>query len=348
MSNYLKENDVHIKDGTDVNSIMRDMMSIILEGTLDAEMNEELGYSRYDYKNKETDNSRNGYSKKTMHTSYGDMEIDVPRDRNGEFEPQVIKKYQNTITQDMEEKIISMYAKGMTTADIESHMRDLYDIEISDSTISRITDKILPIVKEWQERPLEEVYAVVFMDAIHYHVRSEGRIVKRAVYIAIGIDMSGRKDVLGMYVGENESAKFWLSIMNSLKNRGVEEILITCVDGLSGFPQAIEAVYPHAEVQQCIIHQIRNSTKYVSYKDLKKLTVRRLIYTTNTIEGFNRQLRKVTKSKTVFPSDDSLLKMLYLAMIDITKKWMGHRQDWGQIHSQLEIYFEERIEGHSY
>ncbi len=239
------------------------------------------------------------------------------------------------------------------------------------------------------------------MDAIHYHVRREGRIVKRAVYIVIGIDMSGTKDVLGMYVGENESAKFWLSIMNNLKNRGVEEILITCVDGLSGFPQAIEAVYPHAEIQQCIIHQIRNSTKYVSYKDLRKLMadlksvytapsepialsnleefgekwnekypkiykswkehwatlstyfkypeeVRRLIYTTNTIEGFHRQLRKVTKSKSVFPSDDSLLKMLYLAMMDITKKWTGHRKDWGRIYSQLEIYFEERLEGLHY
>ena len=249
-----------------------------------------------------------------------------------------------------------------------------------------------------QERPLEEVYAVVFMDAIHYHVRSEGRIVKRAVYIALGIDMNGKKDVLGMYVGENESAKFWLSIMNGLKNRGVEDILIACVDGLNGFPQAIEAVYPKAEIQQCIIHQIRNSTRFVSYKDIKKLmadlklvyaapteetalnalelfkdkwdakypkiykswhdnwvtlstyfkypeAVRRLIYTTNAIEGFNRQLRKVTKSKTVFPSDDSLLKMLYLATMDITRKWTGHRQDWGQIHSQLEIYFEERLAG---
>ena len=164
----------------------------------------------------------------------------------------------------MEEKILSMYAKGMTTGDIESHMREMYDIDISDSTISRITDKILPIVKEWQEHPLDEVYAVVFMDAIHYHVRSEGRIVKRAVYIALGIDMNGKKDVLGMYVGENESAKFWLSIMNGLKNRGVEDILIACVDGLNGFPQAIEAVYPKTEIQQCIIHQIRNSTKFVS------------------------------------------------------------------------------------
>ena len=397
MGNYLKENNVKVKDGTAVNSIMRDMMSIILEGALDQELDEELGYSKYDYRNKETSNSRNGHSQKTMHTSYGDMDIDIPRDRNGEFEPQIVKKYQNTVTQDMEEKIISMYAKGMTTSDIESHMRELYDLDISDSTISRITDKILPIVKEWQERPLESVYAVVFMDAIHYHVRNEGRIVKRAVYIAIGIDMDGHKDVLGMYVGQNESAKFWLSILNGIKNRGVEYILIACVDGLTGFPQAIEAVFPQTEIQQCVIHQIRNTTKFVSYKDVKSLmtdlkrvyaapteetaltelekfdekwsgkypkiakswkdnwanlstyfkypeAVRRLIYTTNTIEGFNRQLRKVTKSKTVFPSDDSLLKMLYLAMMDITKKWTGHRQDWGQIHSQLEIFFEERLE----
>ena len=219
---------------------------------MDEELDEELGYSKYDYRNKETDNSRNGHSSKTMHTSYGDMDVAIPRDRNGDYEPQLIKKYQNTVTQDMEEKILSMYAKGMTTGDIESHMRELYDIDISDSTISRITDKILPIVKEWQERPLEEVYAVVFMDAIHYHVRSEGRIVKRAVYIALGIDMNGKKDVLGMYVGENESAKFWLSIMNGLKNRGVEDILIACVDGLNGFPQAIEAVYPNPTIVNVI------------------------------------------------------------------------------------------------
>ena len=397
MGNYLKENNVKVKDGTDVNSIMRDMMSIILEGALDQEMDEELGYSKYDYRNKETDNSRNGHSQKTMHTSYGDMEIDIPRDRKGEFEPQIVKKYQNTVTQDMEEKIISMYAKGMTTGDIEAHLKELYDLDISDSTISRITDKIMPLVKEWQERPLQEIYAVVYMDAIHYHVRSEGRIVKRAVYIALGIDMDGKKDVIGMYVGENEGAKFWLSIINGLKNRGVQDILIACVDGLNGFPQAIEAVYPKTEIQQCIIHQIRNTTNYVSYKDLKKLMadlkmvyaapdeaaaleelesfgekwnskypkiykswsehwatlstyfkypneVRKLIYTTNAIEGFNRQLRKVTKSRTVFPSDDSLLKMLYLATMDITKKWTGRRRDWSQIRAQLEIYFEERLE----
>ena len=396
MSSYMKDNDVHIKDGNDVNSVMRDMMSIILEGALDEELDEDLGYSKYDYRNKETDNSRNGHSKKTMHTSYGDMEIDIPRDRQGEFEPKLIKKYQNTVTQDMEEKIISMYAKGMTTSDIEMHLKDMYDLDISDSTISRVTDKILPIVKEWQERPLEDVYAVVYMDAIHYHVRSEGRVVKKAVYIALGIDMDGKRDVLGMYVGENESAKFWLNIINGLKNRGVQDILITCVDGLSGFPQAIEAVFPQTEIQHCIIHQIRNSTKYVSYKDLKALmadlklvymapteeaalehleefgekwdskypkirkswtekwptlstyfkypdAVRRLIYTTNTIEGFNRQLRKVTKNKTIFPNDDSLLKMLYLATMDITKKWTGRRRDWPEIRAQLDIYFEERL-----
>ena len=396
MSSFMKDNDVHIKDGNDVNSVMRDMMSIILEGALDEELDEDLGYSKYDYQNKETDNSRNGHSKKTMHTSYGDMEIDIPRDRQGEYEPKLIKKYQNTVTQDMEEKIISMYAKGMTTSDIETHLRDMYDLDISDSTISRVTDKILPIVKEWQERPLEEVYAVVYMDAIHYHVRSEGRVIKKAVYIALGIDMDGKRDVLGMYVGENESAKFWLNIINGLKNRGVQDILITCVDGLSGFPQAIEAVFPQTEIQHCIIHQIRNSTKYVSYKDLKALmadlklvymapteeaarehleefgekwdskypkirkswtekwatlstyfkypdAVRRLIYTTNTIEGFNRQLRKVTKNKTIFPNDDSLLKMLYLATMDITKKWTGRRRDWPEIRAQLEIYFEERL-----
>ncbi len=397
MHDYLKNNDISIKNGADVNLVMRDMMSVLLEGVLDEELDEELGYSKYDYRNKNTDNSRNGHSRKTMHTSYGDMDVSIPRDRHGDYGPKLIKKYQNTVTQDMEEKILSMYAKGMTTGDIECHMRELYDIDISDSTVSRITDKIMPVVKEWQERPLEEVYAVVFMDAVHYHVRSEGRIVKQAVYIALGIDMNGHKDVLGMYVGENESARFWLSIMNGLKNRGEEDILIACVDGLDGFPQAIEAVYPQTEIQQCIIHQIRNTTRFVSYKDIKRLmtdlkrvytapteetareelesfrniwdsqypkiyrswsenwatlstyfkypeAVRHLIYTTNAIEGVNRQLRKVTKSKTIFPSDDSLLKMLYLATINITKKWTGHRQDWGQIHSQLEIYFEERLE----
>jgi len=363
---------------------------------LEGELDEELGYTRYDYRNKETENSRNGYSRKNVHTDMGDMNISVPRDRRGEFEPRLIPRYTNTISQDMEAKIISMYAKGMTQSDIESHVRDMYGVEISDSTVSRITDKILPIAREWQSRPLEEIYAVVFMDAINYHVRSEGQITKKAVHIAIGITLEGQKDVLGLWIGENESSKFWLSVLNSIKNRGVNDILIVSVDGLTGFDNAIEAVYPKTEIQQCVIHQIRNSTRYVSYKDIKILMsdlkrvytavaediallelddfgvkwdgkypkisaswranwpklstyfkypkeVRKLIYTTNAIEGFNRQLRKVTKSKSVFPSDDALFKMLYLAMIDITKKWTGKRQDWGMIYSQLLIFFEGRI-----
>jgi transposase-like protein len=380
----------------DVQELFKDMVAMTLENGLEGELDEELGYTKYDYRNKQTDNSRNGYSEKTLKSSLGEMEIAVPRDRKGEFEPQLVKKNQTTLSGDIEEKILSMYAKGMTTADIEAHIRDIYGLSVSDSTISRVTDKILPIVREWQQRPLESLYAVVFMDAIHFHVRSEGQIMKKAVYIAIGVDMEGKRDVLGMWVGENESAKFWLGILNSLKNRGVEDILIACVDGLTGFPNAIEAVFPQTEIQQCIIHQIRNTTKFVSYKDIKALMkdlkqvyaavdeqaalsalddfdskwsgkypkiatswrgkwpnlttyfkypaeVRKLIYTTNAIEGFNRQLRKVTKSKSVFPTDDSLLKMLYLAMMDITRKWTGRRQDWGLIHSQLEIFFADRI-----
>ena len=394
LRNIMKGLDV--KNFDDLKDVFKMMVGEMLENGLDGELDDELGYTKYDYRNKEGENSRNGYSKKTLKTSFGETEIKVPRDRNGEFEPQLVKKNQTTLTGDIEEKIISMYAKGMTTSDIEAHIKDIYGLECSDTTISRITDKILPLVREWQSRPLEEIYAVVFMDAIHFHVRSEGQIIKKAVYIAIGINMDGIKEVLGMWVGENESAKFWLSVMNSLKNRGVEDILIACVDGLTGFTNAIEAVYPKTEIQQCIIHQIRNTTKFVSYKDIKVLmadlkkvyaavdeqtalteldsfdekwsskypkiaiswranwanlstyfkypeAVRTLIYTTNTIEGFNRQLRKVTKNKSVFPTDDSLLKMLYLAMIDITKKWTGRRQDWGTIHAQLSIYFNDRM-----
>lgn len=220
----------------------------------------------YDVKNKTTDNSRNGHSKKSLRTSIGKVEIDIPRDRNGDFEPQLIRKNQTSISQNMKNKIISMYAKGMSTSDIEEHIRDIYGLSVSDSTVSRITE-----AKEWQQRPLESVYAVVFMDAIHYHVRSEGQIIKKAVYIAIGVNMDDRKDVLGMWVGENESAKFWVGVLNSLRNRGVEDILITCTDNLTGFSQAIEAVFPKTDIQNCIIHQLRNSSKYVSYKDIKAL-----------------------------------------------------------------------------
>lgn len=380
----------------DIQNLFKETIAEFMEDGLETELDDELGYSRYDYCNKNTENSRNGHSSKTLRTSFGDVEVAVPRDRKGEFEPQLLKKNQTSISQDIEEKILSMYAKGMTTGDIEAHIQDIYGVNVSDTTVSRITDKILPVAKEWQQRPLEAVYAVVFLDAIHYHVRSEGHIVKKAVYIAIGIDLDGHKDVLGMWVGENESAKYWATVLNSLRNRGIEDIFIACTDNLCGFSTAIEAVFPKTEIQNCIIHQIRNSSKYVSYKDLKALMadlkavyaavdedaalmaldtfsehwdkkyptisqswrenwanlstyfkfpqeLRRLIYTTNAIEGFNRQLRKVTKAKSVFPTDESLFKMLYLAMMDITKKWTGRRQDWSMIHAQLAIYFEDRM-----
>lgn len=378
----------------DIQNLFKETIAEFMEDGLETELDDELGYSRYDYCNKNTENSRNGHSSKTLRTGFGDVEVAVSRDRKGEFEPQLLKKNQTSISQDIEEKILSMYAKGMTTGDIEAHIQDIYGVDVSDTTVSRITDKILPVAKEWQQRPLEAVYAVVFLDAIHYHVRSEGHIVKKAVYIAIGIDLDGHKDVLGMWVGENESAKYWATVLNSLRNRGIEDIFIACTDNLCGFSTAIEAVFPKTEIQNCIIHQIRNFSKYVSYKDLKALMadlkavyaavdedaalmaldtfsehwdkkyptisqfwranwanlstyfkfpqeLRRLIYTTNAIEGFNRQLRKVTKAKSVFPTDESLFKMLYLAMMDITKKWTGRRQDWSMIHAQLAVYFED-------
>lgn len=383
----------------DIQRLFKETIAEFLEGSLDAELEETLGYGRYDHTARTesgTTNSRNGHSRKTLKTSAGKIDVNILRDRNGEFEPRILPKNQTSISTTIESKIVSMYAKGMTTSDIQAHIKDIYGMDISDTTVSRITDKILPEAREWQQRPLESVYAVVFMDAIHYHVRSEGQIVKKAVYIAIGVNLEGRKSVLGIWVGENESAKFWASVLNNLKNRKVEDILIACTDNLTGFSEAIAAVFPKTDIQNCIIQQLRNSSKYVSYKDIKALMadlkrvyqavdeqsalaalddfaeiwdkkypkiskswrenwanlstyfkfpeeLRRLIYTTNAIEGFNRQLRKVTKSKAVFQTDDSLFKMLYLAMLDITKKWTSRRQDWAQIYPQLALYYSGRI-----
>ena len=390
----LKSSDVNSVE--DVMGLFKEAVAEFLNGSLQEEMTEHLGYERYDYANKETGNSRNGSTGKKLRTSMGEIEIETPRDRKGEFEPQLIKKNQTSISPELETKIIALYAKGMSDSDISDHIRDIYGVGVSESTISRVTDSVLPRMREWQQRPLESVYAVVFMDAIHYSVRSEGRFVKKAVYIAIGIDLEGKKDVLGMWVGENESARYWLTVMNNMKNRGVEDILIMCTDNLTGLTDAIAAAYPMTEVQHCIIHQIRATTKYVSYKDLKALMadlkqvyaavdsdsaltaleafsekwderypqiskswranwselstyfkypeeIRRLIYTTNQIEGFNRQMRKVTKTKSVFPTDDSLLKILYLAMVEVTRKWTASRHDWKVIRAQLGIFFEDRI-----
>ncbi len=385
----------NLKDTNDIQGMLKDMFGDAIQEMLEAELEEDLGYSRYDYKNKSTTNSRNGYSKKSLKSNYGKSDIKVPRDRDGDFEPKIVKKNQTTLPS-IDDQVLSMYARGMTTRDIEKHLESIYGIDASPELISRITDKILPLVTEWQSRPLEEVYAIVFMDAIHYKVRSEGRIVNKAVYTVMGVNLEGIKEILGIWIGEAESAKFWLSVLNEIKNRGVADILIISVDGLKGFSEAIESAYPETEVQKCILHQIRASTRYVSYKDIKAFTaglkkiykaateekalaeldsfeevwgkkyplsikswranwaelatffkypgeLRKIIYTTNSAESYHRQLRKVTKSKSIFPNDKALLKMLYLATMDASEKWTSRLRDWPLILSQLTIYFEERV-----
>lgn len=384
------------EDAQDVQAMLRDLLGDTIQQMLEAEMDDHLGYSKYDYKNKHTDDSRNGYSPKTVTSSAGDIPIDVPRDRKGDFEPQSVKKNQTDIS-NIEDQVLSMYAKGMTTRDISAHLQSIYGVDASAEMISRMTDRILPIAKEWQNRPLAKKYAVVFMDAVHFNVRQDGRTVKKAVYVAIGTRLDGHREVLGLWVGGNESAKYWVGVLNEIRNRGTEDIFIISVDGLTGFADAISAVYPKAEIQRCIVHQIRYTTKFVSYKDIKAFMndlkgvyqaptleqaeegldrleekwgskypssvaswrnnwpqlsayfkypyeLRRMIYTTNQIENYNRQLRKVTKTRTIFPSDDALFKLLYLATMDITEKWTGRDRDWSKILSQLCIYFEERIE----
>ncbi len=383
------------RDVQDVQDMLKDLLSDTLQEMLEAEMDQKLGYSRYDYQNKDTDDSRNGYSKKTVVSSMGKIGLDIPRDRKGEFEPRAVKKNQTDIS-NIEDQVLSMYAKGMTTRDISAHLHDVYGADASAEMISHMTDRILPIAKEWQNRPLERKYAVVFMDAVHFHVREENRTVKKAAYVAIGMQLSGIREVLGMWIGGNESAKYWLGVLNEIKNRGVEDIMIVSVDGLAGFADAIGAVFPKAEVQRCIVHQVRYATKFVNYKDLKPFAkdlkaiyqapsegmalealdslgetwgrkypasvaswrnnwpqistffkypaeIRKIIYTTNAIENFNRGLRKVTKAKAVFPTDDALFKSIYLAMADITKKWTGTSWNWGQTLDQLMIYFGDRI-----
>ncbi|MBP1921017.1 IS256 family transposase [Youngiibacter multivorans] len=378
----------------DVYDGLKEMLGGTIESMLESEMDDHLGYPKGVNVN-HPENTRNGFSKKTVKSTGGPIEVNIPRDRKGEFDPKVVGKYKTDIS-DIEEKIISMYAKGMTTRDIEDHVQDIYGFSISASQISTITDKIIPMINEWQTRPLESVYPVVFMDAIHYHVRQDGVIVKKAVYNILGYTMDGTKDILGMWIGENESSKFWLSVLNELKNRGVQDILIACIDGLTGFKEAINAVFGKTKIQRCIIHQIRSSTRYVSYKDIKALMadlklvykaptekaasvnldkfeekwktkypacvkswrinwpelsaffeypaeLRTLIYTTNAIEGYHRQLRKVTKTKTVFPTDTAVIKILYLATMDVMSKWTQRIRNWDKIESQIEILFENRL-----
>lgn len=385
-----------IKNMNDVHEFVKMLTAETIQTALDAELESELGYSKYDYKNKTTDNSRNGYTTKKIQGSFGETEIEVPRDRNGEFEPQLVKKHQTDVSS-IEDKVIFLYSQGVSTRDIQKTMNEMYGIEVDDSRVSRITDKLLPVIRQWQERPLQNVYAMLILDAIHYNVRENGIVTKKAAYIAIGTDLEGKKDVLGIWLGATETSKYWLNVLTGLKNRGVKDILIASVDGLTGFVEAIHAAFPKTEVQRCVIHQIRSSTRYVSYKDIKAFTadlkpiykavteesalaaleefeskwgqkyslgvkswrnnwtelatmfkypqeIRTLIYTTNTIENFNRQLRKVTKTKSAFVSDDALIKILYLATMGITEKWTMPVKNWGTILAHLMIYFGDRID----
>ncbi len=287
---FIKDN--NLKTVEDVQKTLKELFAETLQEMLEAELETELGYAKHDIKNKETRNSRNGHSKKTVTSEYGEVEIEVPRDRLGEFEPMVVKKHQTQVT-GIEDQIISMYSKGMSTRDIQDHLNQLYGIDVSPTLISNVTAKIMPLIKEWQNRPLQNVYSVVFMDAIHFKVKQDGQIINKAAYMVVGIDLEGYKDVLGIWIGENESAKFWLSVLTDLRNRGVQDILIICVDNLKGFSDAIAACYPQTEIQKCIIHQIRNSIKYVSYKDLKKVTAAlRPIYTAPTEEAALQELEQ--------------------------------------------------------
>ena len=391
----IKELAKECKTVEDVHQMLRDLFKDTLQGIFEAEIEDHLGYKKHSIDGNNSGNSRNGYTEKTIKSRFGKTRVKIPRDRNGEFEPQIIKKYETTSNQ-IEDQIIAMYAKGMSVRDIEDHMRDMYGIDVSPAMVSKITDKVLPMISEWQSRPLERVYPIVYLDAIHFKVRQDSRIINKAAYSVMGINMAGQKDVLGIWIGENESASFWLGVCNDLKSRGVEDILIACKDGLSGFSEAINTVFPQTEIQLCIIHQIRNSLKYVPYKeqkpliaDLKKVyqaltleeaemafadfkekwgkkhpiiirswennwlelttffkypyDIRRIIYTTNVIEGYHRQLRKVTKTKTAYPTDDALRKIIYLATDQAAKKWNMPVREWTKCLSQFAIYFGDRL-----
>jgi putative transposase len=379
------------KDGA-----IKKLIAKSLEQMLECELTEHLGYEKHSPTGKNTGNSRNGKTHKTLKNDNGEIEITVPRDRNGEFDPVIVKKYERTIGP-IEDKIISMYAKGMTTRDIQSHIQELYGLDVSATLVSNITDKIVHTATEWQNRPLEAIYPIVFFDAIHYKVKDETkRVISKAAYTCLGVDVSGRKDLLGLWVGEAEGANFWLSVFTELKNRGMQDVLVACVDGLKGFPEAINTVFPKAEIQLCVIHQIRNTLKYIASKDQKEFMkqlktvysapteeaaleslkmieetwakkyplalkswrqnwnnlatffkypeeIRTVIYTTNAVEAVHRQFRKVTKTRSLFPNDDALKKMLYLAYRDLSKKWTMPIRNWSIVISNFSIIFEERL-----
>lgn len=382
-----------IQTAEDIQDALKDLLGGTIKEMMEAEMDDHLGYGKSE--RSDSDDYRNGYKSKRINSSYGSMDIQVPQDRRSTFEPQVVKKRQKDIS-DIDQKIISMYAKGMTTRQISDTLEDIYGFEASEGFISDVTDKILPQIEDWQNRPLSEVYPVLYIDAIHYSVRDNGIIRKLAAYVILGINMDGKKEVLTIQVGENESSKYWLSVLNDLKNRGVKDILIICADGLTGMKEAIAAAYPQTEYQRCIVHQVRNTLKYVAEKDRKpfaadlktiyhatneekalealervtakwtekypnsmkrwhenwdviapifkfSMEVRKVIYTTNAIESLNATYRKLNRQRSVFPSDTALLKALYLATFEATKKWTMPIRNWGQVYGELSIMYEGRL-----
>ena len=387
----------NFNSAADIQEALKDLMKEFIQESLEAELDSQLGYEKYE-KKEDCDNSRNGYSKKKVKSSFGEIELDIPRDRNSEFQPKIVPKYSRDIS-NIEEKVISMYGLGVSTRDINKHIQEIYGVDISAEMVSKITDKIIPLIEEWQNRPLEEVYYFTFLDAVHFHVKEDKAIVKKAAYIVLGVNSEGKKDVLGIYIGGNESAKFWLSVLNDLRNRGVKDILIASVDGLTGFSEAIKTIFPHTDIQRCIIHQIRYTLNFVSYKEKKEFVkdlkeiytapneetgfsaleelkekwskkypyalkswennwselrtffkfspeIRRIMYTTNAIENLNRIYRKVTKTRSSFPTDMALMKLLYLSTINLTEKWKtGYAKDWHLIKGQLAIEYEERLKG---
>jgi len=386
LKQFMSGESLYGKDGAFA-PMLKSFLEAAIEGELDAHLDED---------ERKSGNRKNGKTSKTLQTSEGPLEVETTRDRNSTFEPELVKKRETILADSLEKKIIGMYGLGLSFRDISSHLKEMYDADISHTTLSSITDRVIPEIREWQARPLESVYCIVWLDAMHYKVKDEGKIVSRAVYNILGINTEGRKDLLGMYVSESEGANFWLGVLSDLRTRGVNDILIASIDNLKGFAEAIQATFPKAEVQSCIVHQIRNSLKYVASKDQKpfladlkevyrattkdlaeqqldaldqkwgkkyplvlnswrnnwnKLStyfkydpvIRKMIYTTNTIEGFHRQVRKVTKTKGAFPSDMALLKLIYLAYQNIRKKWTSPLQNWGLTVSQLSIWFEGRL-----
>lgn len=383
-----------IESADDALNVLRDIFAPTLQDMLEGELTAHLGYEKHASAGAGSGNSRNGHSKKTLRSKLGPTEISVPRDRQGTFEPVVVKKYQ-TSTNEIEEKVIAMYAKGMTTRDIHDHLQDIYGVEVSAGMVSTITDKVIPRIHEWQNRPLDAVYPIVFLDGIHFRVKDGGRIVNKCSYTVLAITCEGKKELLGIWIGEHESAKFWAQVLNELKNRGMEDIVICCTDDLTGFSDAIQVVFPNTQIQKCIVHQIRNTIKLVAHRDkdqfcndlrtiytapteeaglealaavkqkwpdygpqLRKWEdkwpelstffqfpqeVRTIMYTTNSVESLHRQMRKVTKTTSLFPHDQALMKLLWLAQDDFTRKWTAPIPNWGKIISQLAMMFPDRI-----